>query len=177
VVVRKWRGKADGPGGNTVCLTTALGAKPLQPFDDDDERSRMATCGIKEAKHQGTRGQPPHNTGRAVRGHVMGTLRRVALATAYRQPCEREATGGEPIGWPRWRRPRPEQTRDQGIGVAQGDSGIFHLAEDSWRRGVKLNHVPPAVGSRHQVLANYRLPARHYPLGWNFRHWGAEIRI
>jgi hypothetical protein len=80
-----------------------------------------------------------------------------ALATAYRLPCEREATGGEPIGWQRWRRQLLEQTRDKVIVLAQGHYGIFHLAEYSLLFGVTLTDVPPDIGSRQQVLAKFRL--------------------
>jgi hypothetical protein len=92
--------------------------------------------------------------------HVVFTLLMFALATAYRLQCEREARGEEPVGWQRWRRQLLEQTRDQVIVFAQGYYGIFHLAEYSLLLGVKLKDVPPEVGSRQQVLAKYRLPAR-----------------
>jgi len=160
VVVRKWRGKDYGPGGKTVFLTNASVAKPLQPFDDYDDRSLIENCCIKEAKQQWELGHPPQKTDRAVRVHVMFTLLMFALATAYRLACEREARGEEPVGWQRWRRQLLEQTRDQVIVFAQGYYGIFHLAEYSLLLGVKLNDVPPEVGSRQQVLAKHRLPAR-----------------
>ena len=160
VVVRQWRGKDYGPGGKTVFLTNASVAKPLQPFDDYDDRSLIENCCIKEAKQQWALGHPPQKTDRAVRVHVMFTLLMFALATAYRLQCEREATGGEPVGWQRWRRQLLEQTRDQVIVFAQGCYGIFHLAEYSLLLGVKLKDVPPEIGSRQQVLAKYRLPAR-----------------
>jgi Transposase DDE domain len=160
VVVRQWRGKDYGPGGKTVFLTNASVAKPLQPFDDYDDRSLIENCCIKEAKQQWDLGHPPQKTDRAVRVHVMFTLLMFALATAYRLECEREARGGEPVGWQRWRRQLLEQTRDQVIVFAQGYYGIFHLAEYSLLLGVKLKDVPPDIGSRQQVLAKYGLPAR-----------------
>jgi hypothetical protein len=80
--------------------------------------------------------------------------------TAARLQCEREAMGGDPVGWQRWWRQLLEQTRDKVIVFAQGYYGIFHLAEYSLRLGVKLKEVPPEVGSRQQVLAKYRLPER-----------------
>jgi hypothetical protein len=120
VVVRKWRGKDDGPGGTTVFLTNASVAKPLQPVDDDDERSLIEHCCIKAAKQQGELSHPPQKSDRAVRVHVLFTRLLFALATAYRRPCEREATGGEPVGWQRWRRQLLEQTRDKVIVLAQG---------------------------------------------------------
>ena len=160
VVVRKWRGKDYGPGGKTVFLTNASVAKPLQPFDDYDDRSLIENCCIKEAKQQWDLGHPPQKTDRAVRVHVMFTLLMFALATAYRLECEREARGGEPVGWQRWRRQLLEQTRDQVIVFAQGHYGIFHLAEYSLLLGVKLKDVPPEIGSRQQVLAKYRLTSR-----------------
>ena len=160
VVVRKWQGKDYGPGGKTVFLTNASVAKPLQPFDDYDDRSLIENCCIKEAKQQWDLGHPPQKTERAVRVHVVFTLLMFALATAYRLQCEREARGGEPVGWQRWRRQLLEQTRDQVIVFAQGHYGIFHLAEYSLLLGVKLKDVPPEIGSRQQVLAKYGLPAR-----------------
>jgi uncharacterized RmlC-like cupin family protein len=160
VVVRKWRGKDDGPGGKTVFLTNASVAKPLQPFDAYDDRSLIENCCIKEAKQQWDLGHPPQKTDRAVRVHVMFTLLMFALATAYRLQCEGETRGREPVGWQRWRRQLLAQTRDQVIVFAQGYYGIFHLAEYSLLLGVQLKDVPSEIGSRQQVLAKYRLPAR-----------------
>jgi hypothetical protein len=82
VVVRKWQGKDDGPGGKTMFLTNALVDEPLQPFDDDDGRRLMENCCIKEAKQQWDLGHPPQKSERAVRVHVMVTLVMFALATA-----------------------------------------------------------------------------------------------
>jgi Transposase DDE domain len=161
VVVRRWHGRDYGPGGKTVFLTNASVAKPLQPFDDYDERSLIENCCIKEAKQQWDLGHPPQKTERAMRVHVMFTLLRFALATAYRLPCEREATGGEPVGWQRWRRQRLEQTREQVIVFAQGYYGIFHLAEYSLLVGVKLKDRPPGIGTRQDILAKYKLMTRH----------------
>jgi hypothetical protein len=157
VVVRKWKGREYGPGGHTVFLTNASVAQPLQPFDDDDERSLIEHCCIKEAKQQWDLGHPPQKTARAVRVHVLFTLLMFALATAYRQPCEREATDGEPIGWQRWRRQLLEQTRDKVIVFAQGYYGIFHLAEYSLLLGVRLKDTPPGIGTYHDILSKYRL--------------------
>ena len=94
VVVRQWQGKDYGPGGKTVFLTNAPVEKPLQAFDDYDDRSLIENCCIKEAKQQWDLGHPPQKTDRAVRVHVLFTLLMFALATAYRLQCEREATGG-----------------------------------------------------------------------------------
>jgi hypothetical protein len=80
--------------------------------------------------------------------HVLFTLLMFALVTAYRLLCEQETTGGEPVGWQRWRRQLLEQTRDKVIVFAQGYYGIFHLAEYSLLLGVKLKDVPPAVANR-----------------------------
>jgi hypothetical protein len=74
VVVRKWQGQDDGPGGTTVFLTNASVAEPLQPFDDDDDRRLIEHCCIKEAKQQWDLGHPPQKSERAVRVHVMFTL-------------------------------------------------------------------------------------------------------
>jgi hypothetical protein len=52
VVVRKWHGREYGPGGKTVFLTNDPVDKPLQPFDDYDERSLIENCCIKESKQQ-----------------------------------------------------------------------------------------------------------------------------
>jgi hypothetical protein len=169
VVVRKWQGKEYGPGGKTAFLTNAQVAKPLQAFDDYDDRNLIENCCIKEAKQQWELGHPPQKDERAVRVHVVFTLLLFALATAYRLQCERGAIGGEPVGWQRWRRHLLEQTRDKVIMFAQGYYRIFHLAEYSLLVGVKLKDVPPEIGSRQQVLAKYRLPARGSQLCWNFR--------
>jgi hypothetical protein len=112
VVVRTWQGRDYGPGGKTVFLTNASVAKPLQPFADDDDRRLIENCCIKETKQQWDVGHPPQKSERAVRVHVMLTRLFFARATAYRLPCEREAMGGEAVGWPRWRRQLLEQSRD-----------------------------------------------------------------
>jgi hypothetical protein len=160
VVVRKWRGKDDGPGGKTVFLTNASVAKPLQPFDDYDDRRLIENCCSKAAKHPWDLGHPPQKTDRAVWIHVMFTLLMFALATAYRLECEREARGGEPVGWQRWRHQLLEQTRDLVIVCAQGYYGIFHLAEYSLLLGVKLKDVPAEIDSLQQVLVKYGLTSR-----------------
>jgi Transposase DDE domain len=160
VVVRKWQGRAYGPGGKTVFLTNASVAKPLQPFDDYDARSLIENCCIKEAKQQWDLGHPPQKTARAVRVHVLFTLLLFALATAYRLQCEREETGGEPVGWQRWRRQLLEQTRDKVIVFAQGYYGIFHLAEYSLLLGVRLKDKPPGIGTYPDILAKYRLSSQ-----------------
>ncbi|HEX9868873.1 MAG TPA: transposase [Candidatus Tectomicrobia bacterium] len=161
VVVRKWRSKDYGPGGNTVFLTNAAVRQPLQPFDDDDDRSLIENCCIKEAKQPWDLGHPPQKTARAVRVHVVFTLRLFALATAYRWQCEHEETGGEPVGWQCWRRHLLEQTREQVIVFAQGHYGIFHLAEYSLLLGVKLKDRPRGIGSQQEILAKYGLISPH----------------
>jgi hypothetical protein len=160
VVVRQWHGKDYGPGGKTVFLTNASVQHPLQPFDDYDDRSLIENCCIKEAKQQWDLGHPPQKTERAVRVHVLFTLLLFALATAYRLLCEQEATGGEPVGWQRWRRQLLEQTRELVIVFAQGAYGIFHLAEYALLVGVKLKDVPPGIGTRQDLLAKYQLTKR-----------------
>jgi hypothetical protein len=157
VVVRQWNGKDYGPGGKTVFLTNAPVEKPLQVFDDDDDRSLIENCCIKETKQQWDLGHPPQKHERAVRVHVAFTLLMFALATAYRLQCESEATGGEPIGWQRWRRQLLEQTREKVIVFAQGYYGIFHLAEYSLLVGVKLKDPPPGIGTRKDILVKYKL--------------------
>jgi hypothetical protein len=157
VVIRKWNNRDYGPGGKTVFLTNASVEQPLHPFDDDDDRSLIEHCCIKEAKQPWDLGHPPQKTGRAVRVHVVFTWLMFAWATAYRLPCEQAETGGEPVGWQRWRRQLLEQTRDKVIVFAQGWYGIFHLAEFALLVGVKLKDVPPGIGTPQEVLAKYRL--------------------
>ena len=125
----------------------------------DDDRSLIENCCIKESKQPWSLKHPPQKTARAVRVHVLFTLLMFALATAYRLPCEQEDTGGEPVGWQRWRRQLLEQTRDQVIVFAQGCYGIFHIAEYSLLVGVNLKDRPPGIGTRQQILAKYRLTA------------------
>ena len=93
VVVRKWHGRDYGPGGKTVFLTNAPVEKPLQPFDDYDDRSLIENCCIKESKQQWSLKHPPQKTARAVHVHVLFTLLMFALATAYRLQCEQDDTG------------------------------------------------------------------------------------
>jgi hypothetical protein len=161
VVVRQWKGKDYGPGGKTVFLTNAPVEKPLPVFDDYDDRSLIENCCIKETKQQWELGHPQQKTECAVRVHVVCTLLMFALATAYRLQCEREAMGGEPIGWQRWRRQLLEQPREQVIVFAQGHYGIFHLAEYSLLVGVKLIDRPPGVGTRQDILTKSGLITRH----------------
>jgi hypothetical protein len=160
VVVRRWHGRDHGRGGKTVFLTKASVAKPLQPFDDDDARRLIENGWMKEAKQPWDLSHPPQKTARAVCMHVMFTRLPCASATGYRRPCEREAVGGEPVGWPRWRPQLLEQTRDHVMVFAQGYYGIFHLAEYALLLGVKLKESPPEVGTRQPVLTKDRLPAR-----------------
>jgi hypothetical protein len=84
----------------------------------------------------------------------------LALATAYRLQCEREAPGGEPVGWQRWRRQFLERTRDKVIVFEQGDYGIFHLAEYSLLLGGRLKDRPPVIGTYHDLLSKYRLSSQ-----------------
>jgi hypothetical protein len=157
VVVRKWHNRDYGPGGKTVFLTNATVDKPLQPFDDYDDRSLIENCCMKESKQQWSLKHPPQKTARAVRVHVLFTLLMFALATAYRRQCEQVEAGAEPIGWQRWRRQLLEQTRDLVIIFAEDCYGIFHIAEYSLLLGVKLKDVPPGIGTRRDILAKYGL--------------------
>jgi hypothetical protein len=159
VVVRKWHNRNYGPGGKTVFLTNASVHQPLQAFDDYDDRSLIENCCIKEAKQPWDLGHPPKKTARAVRVHVMFTLLMFALATAYRLQREQEATGGEPVGWQRWRRRLLEHTRDLVIVFAKGSYGIFHIAEYSLLLGVTIKDRPPGIGTRRQILAKYGITA------------------
>jgi hypothetical protein len=159
VVVRQWHGWDDGLGGQTVFLTTAPVDKPLPPFDDDDDRSLLENCCLKESKPPWSVQQPPKKTARAVRVPVVCTLLMFALATAYRLQGEQADTGGEPRGWQRWRRQILEQTRNHGIVLAQNGYGIFQMAECSLFLGVKLKDGPPDISTRRQILAKYRLTA------------------
>jgi hypothetical protein len=157
VVVRKWQGKDYGPGGKTVFMTNAPVGKPLQPFDDYDDRSLIENCCIKEAKQQWELGHPPQKNDRAVRVHVVFTLLMFALATAYRLQGERDAMGDEPVGWQRWRRQLLQQNREKMIVFAQGYYGIFPMAEFALLLGVKRKDVPPGLGTHQEILAKYGL--------------------
>src|ERR687887_2581043 len=124
-------------------MTNASVAKPLPVFDDYDDRRLIENGWIKATKPPWELGHPPQKTERAVRVHVVFTLLLFALATAYRLPCEREAVGGEPVGWQRWRRQLLEQTREKVIVFAQGWYGIFPIAVLALLVGVKLKDRPP----------------------------------
>jgi hypothetical protein len=160
VVVRRWKGTDYRPGGTTVLLPNASVAKPLPVFDDDDDRRLLENCWIKETKQPWELGHPPQKTERAVRVHVVFTWLMFALATAYRLHCEREAMGGEPVGWQRWRRQLLEQTQEKVIVFAQRHYGIFHLAEYSLLVGVKLKDRPPDVSTCQAIRAKYGLITR-----------------
>jgi hypothetical protein len=153
-----------------VFVTKASVPPPLKPCDADDDRRLLENGWSNEAKQHCELGPPPQKTARAVRVQVLFTLLMVALATASRRPCEREARGGEPVGWQRWRRQLLEQTRDQVIVLAQGSYGIFPLAEDSLLLGVKRKEVPPGIGTYHDLLSTYRLSSQACTLGWNLRN-------
>ena len=157
VVVRQWNAHEYGPGGKMVFLTNAPVDKPLQPFDDDDDRGLIENCCITEAKQPWDLGHPPQKTVCAVRVHVVFTLLMFALATAYRLRCEQAEVRGEPVGWQRWRRRLLEQTRDKVIVFAQRWYGIFHLAAFALLVEVKLKDVPPGIGTPQEVLAKYGL--------------------
>jgi hypothetical protein len=43
------------------------------------------------------------------------------------------------------------------IVFAQGDDGIFHMAEDLLQVGVSIKDRPPGTGTRQEVLAQYGL--------------------
>jgi len=85
VVVHQWQGRDYGAGGTTVFLTNASVTQPLQPFDDDDDRSLLGNCCIKEAKQRWELGHPPQQTEQAVRVHALFILLICVPATAYRR--------------------------------------------------------------------------------------------
>jgi hypothetical protein len=159
-VVRKWPGKDAGPGGKTVVLTKAPGEQPWQVFDDADDRRLSENCCLTATKQQWELGHPPQQTDRAVRVQVVCTRLLFAVATASRVACAREATGGEPVGWQRWRRQLLEQTREKVIVFAKGYDGISQLAEYSLLLGVKLQDHPPGMGSQQEIRAQDRLLSR-----------------
>jgi hypothetical protein len=159
VVVRQGHNRDYGPGGKTVFLTHATVDKPLQPFDDDDDRRLIENCCMKESQQPWSVKHSPQKTARAVRVHVLFTLLMFALATAYRLQCEQVEAGTEPLGWQGWRRQLLQQTRDMVIIFAEDYYGIFHLAEYSLLLGVKLKDGPPGIGTGRDILAKYRLLA------------------
>ena len=140
-------------------LTNTAVDKPPRLFDEYDDRSLIANCCSKEGPQQWRLKHPPQNTARAVRVHVLFTLLMCAWATAYRRPCAHEETGGEPVGWQRWRRHLLEQTRDLVISCAEDDDGSLHRAADARLLGVTRKDVPPGIGTRQAILATYGLAA------------------
>jgi len=169
VVGRPWHGRDDGPGGHTVCLPHAPVQQPGRPLDDDDDRRLIAHGGITATTQPGHLGQPPQQTARAGRVPVRCTRLMFALATASRVLGAHEATGGEPVGWHGWRRRLLQQTRDQVIVCAHGDDGLFQIAAYARWRGVRRNATPPGLGTRQDILANYRLTPRSSWRHWNLR--------
>jgi hypothetical protein len=140
-----------------VFLTKAAVQQPLHPVDDEDDRRRIATCGLTEAQPPWDLGHPPPHTGRAVRVPVGFTCWMLARATADRRRGAHAEGRGEPRGWPRWRRQRLEQTRAQGIVVAQRRYGSWPLAEVALLVGVKRKDAPPGIGTPQEGLAKYAL--------------------
>jgi hypothetical protein len=63
-----------------------------------------------------------------------------------------------------------EQDRDKVIVFAQGAYGILHIAVFALLMGAKLKDVPPALGSRREILAQYSLPPKALSLCWNLSH-------
>jgi len=130
----------------------------LQPFDDDDDRSLIENCCIKEAIQQWDFGHSPQNTERAVRVYVVFTLLMFALVAAYRLQGEHEALGEAPLGWQRWRRQLREQTRDMMIVFAKAPMASFIWPNTPCCWG-QAQDVPPGIGTLPEVLAKYRLTA------------------
>ena len=157
MVVRPWDGRDSGPGGKTIWLTNAPVEKPLQPFDDDDDRGLIEHGYVKITKQPWDLSHPPQQNECAVSVHVALTLLLLVWAMAYRLPCEREAIGAEAVGWPRWRCQILEQTRKPVLVWVQGDDGILQLDEYSLLVGVKRKDVLTGLGTRQDVLATYRL--------------------
>jgi hypothetical protein len=83
----------------------------------------------------------------------------LALAPAYRLPCEHEETGGQPVGWQRWCRQLLQHTRDLIIVLAQDSYGIVHSVEYSLLVGVNIKHHPSGIGTRQQILAKHGITA------------------
>ena len=69
-------------------------------------------------------------------------------------------SGGELVGWQRWRRQLLAQTRDQLMVLAQSYDGLFHRADYSLLLGVRLKDTPPGIGTSQDMLAKYRLTSR-----------------
>ena len=92
---------ASGMGGTmglwakTVSVANPSVEPPLLPLDDHDAPRLIEPCCLKAAKQPCGLDQPLQKHTRAARVPVVVTRRLVALATAYRLPCEREASGGE----------------------------------------------------------------------------------
>jgi hypothetical protein len=91
--------------------------------------------------------------------HAIGMI--ALLSEAHSTATQRKIVlpGGESIGWQRWRRYRIAQSRDKVIVFAQTCYGIFHPAEYSILRGIRLKHKLPGIGNRQQVLAKYGFTA------------------
>ena len=150
-----------GPGGKTVFLTNAAVDKPLQPFDDYDDRSLIENCYIKESKQQWSLKHPPQKTARAVRVHVLFTLLMFALATAYRLQCEQADTGSEPGGLAALA--APTAGADPGPVIVFAEGVLRHLSS----RGVLT-----ADGSQHQRSpARHRHPAANPGQIWAYNAW------
>ncbi len=166
VVVRRWNNRAP-KGEGTVYLTNGPVSDPFVTFDRYDWRSVIENGVFKEGKYPWHLGHFPKKTEAAVIVHCHFTLLVMGLCTAFRLGQAQQAStppqtaaglrsallGGE--GTARWRQRLKEENRDKVIIFVGEAYGIFHLAELAVLSGLRLQRLPPHLGSRQAILERF----------------------
>ena len=166
VVVRRWNNRVP-KGEGTVYLTNGPVSDPFVTFDRYDWRSVIENGVFKEGKYPWHLGHFPKKTEAAVIVHCHFTLLVMGLCTAFRLWQAQQAStppqtaaglssallGGE--GTARWRQRLKEENRDKVIIFVAEAYGIFHLAELAVLSGLRLQRLPPHLGSRQAILERF----------------------
>jgi hypothetical protein len=122
---------------------------------------------FKEGKYPWHLGHFPKKTEAAVIVHCHFTLLVMGLCTAFRLWQAQQAStlpqtaaglssallGGE--GTARWRQRLKDENRDKVIIFVGEAYGIFHLAELAVLSGLRLQRLPPHLGSRQAILERF----------------------
>jgi hypothetical protein len=136
VVVRQYRNESIEPGQWPVFLTNGPVDRPLDTYDDYDDRSLIENLLFREGKQGWNLQHAPTRTANGVTSHIYMTFLTMALTTAYRS---QEEDGGEeenqtsPLsptaGIRNWRRWLAQENQDQIIVFCGIYYGIFHLMD------------------------------------------------
>ena len=159
VVVLEWEGKTMPVDEQVVYLTNKPVRKPLEVFDDYDERSIIENCLMKESKQGWFIKHAPKKTFQALGVHCFFTLMVFALTNAYRdyKRQQEETIAEEELGIKRWREEQRSEARDKAIVFVGERYGIFWLAEIMVLSGVRVKDIPAKAGTREEIFLRYKL--------------------